>query len=172
MSEAPILFVWDGTAMRPRMGVHAKECDRRYVVGERYLLTEWQDRSGISHNHYFASITEAWKNLPDAYQEIYPTPEHLRKRALIATGWRTVQEYAATSKAEAERMAAFTRSADPYIVTTIVGTTTFVFHAVSQSMKAMGKKDFQKSKDDVLQWCADLIHVPPQQLVENAGRAA
>jgi hypothetical protein len=39
-------------------------------------------------------------------------------------------------------------------------------------MRAMGKAEFQKSKDDVLAMISDMIGVKPQQLRQEAGRAA
>jgi hypothetical protein len=44
--------------------------------------------------------------------------------------------------------------------------------ALSQSYRAMGKKDFQESKDKVLAILADLIDVSPEVLGQNVGRAA
>jgi hypothetical protein len=39
-------------------------------------------------------------------------------------------------------------------------------------MRAMGKKDFQQSKQDVLDKAAELIRVGREELDANAGRAA
>ena len=50
----------------------------------------WQlaeHRSKASHDHFFAIINEAWKNLPEDMGDDFPSPEHLRKWALIKSGF-------------------------------------------------------------------------------------
>jgi len=75
----PVLFSWDGEAMQPLGERMAKLCDEQFVIGMRYRLVEYEDRSSKSHNHYFASLAEAWNNLPEDMAERFPSPEHLRK---------------------------------------------------------------------------------------------
>ena len=171
-AEAPILCTWDGEAFVPLNQAQAKLCDRDYVVHERYRMAPVQDRSWRSHAHYFASINEAWQNLPDNAAERFPTSEHLRKWCLIKAGYRDERSIVCSSKAEAQRVAAFVRPMDDYAVVIAREAVVMVFTAKSQSMRAMGKKDFQASKDAVLQIISDMIQVEPAKLQENAGKAA
>lgn len=167
----PIPFRWSGDSMEP-LPRFAKECDRHFVVGEVYQLVEQQDRSQTSHNHYFACVAEAWKNLPDEMVERFPTAEHLRKFALIKAGFADSRQFLAASKAEALRLAAFVRPCDEYALVTVREMVVTVWTARSQSMRAMGRRDFQASKDAVLDAISALIGVSADSLRANTGRAA
>ena len=165
----PIHFAWDGEAMVPKI---PRLADKHYVVGETYCLVPHEDRSQASHRHYFASIAEAHGNLPEELAERLPTPEHLRKYALIKAGYRDERTHVAASKAEAQRTAAFIRPLDDFALVIADGTNVTVFTAKSQSTKAMGRKVFQESKDAVLRVISELIGVTPETLQANAARAA
>jgi len=60
---APLFFFWEGDAFRP-IPRHAKECDKRFVIGQSYCLDEIHDRLPRSHRHFFAAVHEGWMNLP------------------------------------------------------------------------------------------------------------
>jgi hypothetical protein len=165
----PIAFTWDGDHMVPLSPAAA---DRQYVVHETYRLVPYEDRSQASHNQYFAAVNEAWQNLPAEVAERFATAEHLRKLCLIKAGYRDERSIVAASKAEAQRLVAFIRPLDDYAVVLASEAVVTVYTAKSQSMKAMGKRVFQESKQAVLDICADLIGVAPAQLSSNAGRAA
>lgn len=141
-----------------------KLADRDFTIGEAYHLEVVEERSAKSHRHYFASLNEAWQNLPDTALERLPTSEHLRKFALIKTGYHDSKSIVASSKAEAQRLAAFVRPAEEFVIITVEGATVTVFTAKSQSQKAMGKEMFQASKDAVLSYVSDLIGVDRQEL--------
>lgn len=168
----PILFRWQGDGFTPLTPRAAAACDEHYVVGQVYRLVEQQDRSQASHNHYFAAITEAWRNLPDAVAEQFPTAEHLRKFALIKAGYADSRQIVASSKAEAVRLAAFIRPLDEYGIVTVSDAVVTHWTARSQNMRAMGKKDFEASKQAVLDLVAGMIGVTRDQLSANAGQAA
>lgn len=171
MSNAPPLpCLWDGEAFVP-LARFAKVADRHYVVGETYPLVVEEGRSGVSHRHYFASLTEAWKNLPETQAERFPTSEHLRKFALIHCGYADERSIACHSSAEAERVAAFVKPMDDFAVVVTNTTVVKVFTAKSQSTKAMGAKDFQRSKQAVLDYVAGMIGVTPEALSSNAKAA-
>lgn len=160
MATAPLMLRYEGEGeFRTPSSFWAGRADRDYVIGETYRLVEHHDRSTASHNHYFASIGNAWSNLPDELLEIYPTAEHLRKKALIAKGYRDERTIACASKAEAERVAAFIKPMDDYAVVTFREAVVRVWTAKSQKMKAMGNRDFQQSKSDVLDFIDDLLGV-------------
>lgn len=64
----PIPFAWDGFAMVP-LASFRKRADAQFVIGERYILVEQNERSMRSHRHYFASVHEGWLNLPEHMAE-------------------------------------------------------------------------------------------------------
>jgi hypothetical protein len=157
----PMAFSWTGAEMVP---VHPRLADRHFVIGETYALVQHEDRSAASHRHYFACIAEAHGSLPEAWADRLPTPEHLRKFCLIRAGFADSQTFVASSKAEAQRLASFIRPIDEFAVVTVEGCTVTRYTAKSQSEKAMGRKDFQASKDAVLSIVSDLIGVSADEL--------
>lgn len=165
----PIIFQWDGEAFWPR---HPKIADKHYVVGEIYALIPHNQRSSKSHNHYFACVTEAWKNLPEEYAERFPTDEHLRKWALIKAGFYDRTDFVASSKAEAVRIAAMLRPIDDTAVVIVKDCVVARMTAKSQRYRAMGKADFQASKEAVLDIVAGLAQTTPAELKANAGESA
>lgn len=162
---APQVFRWSGDSMIP---LRPKLADKEYVIGQTYRLAEIEERSAKSHDHFFAAVSEIWSNLPEELAERFPTAEHWRKHALIRTGYHDVSEFVAASKAEAIRLAAYIRGLDEYSAVIVKDNVVRRLTAKSQSKKAMGREDFQKSKTAVLEWCAAQIGVKPDQI----GRAA
>ena len=141
--------------------------DKAFVVGQHYWLEEVSERSWVSHRQEFAFVREAWQTLPYAVAEKFATPEHLRKAALIATGWHNETILNAGTRADAVRLAAFVRSADEFAHIAIRGPTVVVRKARSQRMRGpgrMNKADFQASKTDILGWISALIGVEPEDL--------
>ncbi|RAK29114.1 hypothetical protein C7374_105165 [Falsochrobactrum ovis] len=128
----------------------AGRADRQFVIGETYKMVEHHDRSQASHNHYFASIANAWNTLPDDLLVEYPTAEHLRKKMLVKCGYADERSIVCATKADAERLAAFVKPMDTYAVVIHSEAVVKVFTAQSQGMKAMGKREFQESKEAVL----------------------
>lgn len=165
--KAVIPFRWNGDAMMPLPGFLWR-CDAEFVCGEVYNLEAIEQRSAKSHAHFFASVNEAWQNLPENLLEQFPTSEHLRKWCLIRAGYAEHRNIVAASKAEAQRLAAFVKPMDSYAVVTVRESVVTVYTAESQSMKAMGKQRFQESKDAVLSLLATMIGTDPVEL----GRAA
>lgn len=160
MSDAPLFLRYEGDGeFRAPSRFWAGRADRTFVVGEVYRMVELHERSANSHRHFFASVNNGWSNLPDELLEIYPTSEHLRKKALIAKGYRDERSIVCSTKAEAERMAAFIRPMDDYAVVTFREAVVRVWTAKSQSLKAMGARDFQQSKSDVLDFVDDLLGI-------------
>jgi hypothetical protein len=162
-----IAFNWTGEAMVPRHGFQRK-ADAQFVIGMSYILTVEEQRSMAQHRGYFARIKEAWSSLPDDKIEDFPSFEHLRKHALIMTGFSHQRDFVASSRAEALRIAAFMKPTDEYAVVIVRHAVVRVSTAQSQSVKAMGKEDFKRSIDAVENWVAELLGVSP----EEYGRAA
>ena len=171
MTDAPQYFRWDAdkSVMIPYRKALA---DRTYVDGQEYRLGSIEERSDNSHKAFFAAVKSAWDNLPHAIAENYPTPDHLRKACLIETGFFDQQEYICTSKAEALRWATNIRGMDEYARVVVRGNIVVRRVAKSQSFRAMGKQDFQRSKEMVLDYLSALIGVKPEALQQNSGRAA
>ena len=130
------------------------------------------DLSAASHSHYFASLTEAWRNLPEDMAERFPTVEALRKWALIKAGFRDERSVVCSNKTEAQRIATFIRHLDDMTVVVVTEATLTVMTAKSQSMRAMGRVEFQRSKEAVLDVVAQMIGVKRDALAANAGKAA
>ena len=157
-------FTWNGEAMIP---MRAKAADQEFVIGQRYWLEQVSDRSWISHRHEFAWIKQAWDNLPESFAEMFPSPEHLRKAALIATNWHRETIIDAGSRAAAARVAAYARGEDEFARVVVRGSTVVIQKARSQRMHGldrMDKAEFQRSKDDILGWIAELLNVEPERL--------
>jgi hypothetical protein len=171
VTSLPIYTRWTGEAFVP-LGRSKAECDATRVVGEVYRLIDHHDRSEASHNHYFAALTDAWRNLPEDQSERFPTPEYLRKWALIQCGFRDERSIVCGSNDMALRIAAFIKPMDEYAVVIVVHSVVRVYTAKSQSMRAMGKEDFQASKEAVLGYVAAMIGTTADELAKNAGQAA
>ena len=171
MTDQPIYCAWDGEAMKPVGRTWASRADKQWTVGERYYVEVRQERSAASHSHFFAAVAEAHANLPDALAERFPSADHLRKYALIKAGYCDSDSIVATSKAEAQRIAAFVRPREQFAVVTIKEAVVTVYTARSQSMRAMGKADFEASKKAVLDILAQLLGTTAPVLAQ-AGRAA
>lgn len=164
-------FTWNGEAMIPAKPTLA---DKTYVIGQRYWLEEMTERSLISHRHEFAFVMNGWENLNDALTEKFPSPGHLRKAALIATGWHRETIIDAGNKAAALRVAAYAKGEDEFAHVVARGQTVIVRKARSQRMQGrdrMDKAEFQKSKDDILGWISRLLNVEPQRLLQFKGAA-
>lgn len=174
-SGAPVEMYWDAEAdvLRPTGGWLSR-ARRSFTAGEVYHIVHQEPRSLASHGHFFASVEETWKNLPEPLSERFPTPKHLRAYALIRTGWCNRQEVACGTRAAALKLAEVIKGLDTYAVVDVPheGTVAVVLTARSQSLAAMGKKDFQQSKDDCLGFLAEMIGTTRTQLAANAGRAA
>jgi len=157
-------FVWNGTAMIP---AKPKLADKEYAIGQRYWLEQVSERNWASHQQQFAWIAEAHNNLPESMGEMFPTSEHLRKAALIATGWFRETVVDCGSRAAAARVAAYARGEDEFARVVVRGSTVTVQKARSQRMHGldrMDKAEFQKAKDDILGWISNLIGVEPERL--------
>ena len=154
----PLLFLYAGDgAWSPAHESVAKRADEHYVVGAIYPLVEHNSRSAVSHSHYFAKVNEYWQTLPEALADEYPTPEHLRKKALIRAGYADERSIVCASKAEALKIGAFIRPMDEYAIVEVRERVVRVYTARSQSYAGMNHEEFQKSKEAVLQFIDDLL---------------
>lgn len=151
-----IAWRWSGDSMEP-LSRFRKECDTEFVIGEVYLLEKYEERSGVSHRHLFASVATAWQNLPDDVGIPFASPDALRKYALIKAGFCDCNTLVCSSNKEAQKVAAFIRPIDGFSIVAVNGSSISHYTAKSQSMKAMGKAEFQRSKDEVLRILAEML---------------
>jgi hypothetical protein len=170
-APAPIAVRWDGDAFVPISQRFARQADKDFVCGEVYHMVVEEPRSAKSHRHEFAWLREAWRSLPEDLAPLYPSEEHLRKRALIEAGFYTEQAIDAGSRAAALRVAAAIPALDEFAFVKIEGATVLVRRARSQSLRAMGAKDFAQSKAAILGIIADMLSVPADVL-RRQGEAA
>jgi len=167
-TSVPLELVWDGNVLRPTTPFWARKAQKELVAGEVYHMEDRPERSSNSHRSYFARINEIWSSLPDHLADRFTSPDALRRYALIATGWHDSQSMPCPSQEAAQKFAAFIRPIDAFALVTVTDCVVNVYRAKSQSMKAMGKVDFQASKTAVLDFLSDLIGTTAQEL-EKVG---
>jgi hypothetical protein len=165
----PAEFHWDGKVMVP-MPRFRKLADKQYVAGECYTLGISEDRSAASHRHYFACVTDAWRNLPEDKVERYPSPEHLRKWALIRAGYHDERSIVCEGNKQARAIVALVEALDEFSVTMVRGPVIKVYTAKSQSTENMTREQFERSKQDVLAILAEVIGVSTKQLEKEGGQ--
>lgn len=165
-SGKPILFQYTGRSMVPLNRHWERECEGRFKAGETYRLDEHHERSAKTHRHFFAAVNEAWANLPEYLCHEFPTPDHLRKYALIKSGYCDKSSMVCASKAEALRLRQFIAPMDDYAVITVRGPVLTRHTAKSQDMRSMGKEQFAASKSAVLDVIADMIGTTAEELAK------
>lgn len=154
---------YDGRAFTPTTATHARRARESFGEGEIVVMSVEAERSMRSHNHQFAQIEECWRTLPESLAQMpyAKSAETLRKHALVVTGYADCETIDAGSKAAAERVSAYVgrlaTQAHGYCIVTVSGPVVRCFTPQSQSIRAMGSKEFQASKTKVLEWIEDLI---------------
>lgn len=170
MTAPPIPFAYEGQGVFRALPRFVGLCAEHYGQGEVVNLAPQEERSEVSHRHEFVWLKEAWQTLPDHIAADYPSAEHLRKRALIATGWCHVRDYPCPSRKEAVRLAAaLNAEVDEYTVVIVAEDVVRVCRAKSQARNKMKAADFQRSKQDILEWVSALLGADPEQL-SRAGQ--
>lgn len=144
----PLTCDWDGEVFRP---LHPRRADNYLTVGERYSLVQYEDRSAATHSHQFAWLHDAWQNLPEDIADQYPSPEHLRKRALIDAGFYDETIIDAGTNAAAIRVAAAIQAIDTFALVFVRKCFVIRRTAKSQSRRAMKKEEFQASKTAIME---------------------
>lgn len=167
---ADIIWEWDGDAMVP-LPRFTKQANDEYVVGYKYVLTAEtpeDQRSRAAHARFFATIKDTyWMNLPERYQfePWAASPQFLRHRALIETGWFVPDEYVCASHAEAMRWLTMLppptdKDGKPvYYQRTVAGSVLVQRRPRSQAYRSMKKAEFQQSCADVEGFLDELIGV-------------
>lgn len=172
--SAPLTYTWtDEGTWRPVPHL-AKLADKLFVVGMNSQLEVIEKRSKQSHDHFFAVVDDAWSSLPETHANRWLTPDHLRKWALIQAGYCKETTYIAQSHAEAVRVASFMHSTTEFSEVEIHGNLVALRTPKSQKTTgpdAMDKKEFQASKQGVLDVLAKLIGVPAEELAKQGNAA-
>lgn len=151
MTAPPLRFIYMGEGeWSPATRMVAAQADEHYVIGQPYDLAELRARSAKSHSHYFAVLHELWETLPEALAAEFPSPEHLRKFALVRCGFADETAIACASPDAALKLSAYLRKSDGYSVISVTNNTVRVWTAQSQSARDMGAATFQQSKQAVL----------------------
>ncbi len=157
----PLAFDWNGEHFTP---IHPRRADRFLVVGERYMLAPIEERSDATHKHEFAWLRDAWANLPESLADLYATPEHLRKRALIDGGFYNETIIDAGTNAAALRVASAVRARSEFSLVIVRGPAVVIRDAKSQSRRSMKRDEFQRSKTAILEIVSAMIGVTPETL--------
>lgn len=166
----PTAFTWDAGAcvMVPKWPRLAAS---RFEGGQDYLLADVEHRSDVSHKHEFAWLRQAWASLPEDVADMFPTPEHLRKRALIDAGFYHETIIDAGSNAAALRVAAYAKAKDEFAVIVVRGPVVVERVAKSQNRRAMDKTEFQASKTAIMDVIAALLGVDTAALARQQEAA-
>lgn len=146
-----------------------------FTAGELYRLEGITERSWKSHAHYFACIHDYWLNLPEDIAHEFPSSEHLRKYALIKTGWYNAAYFPMAGVDAAKHFSVYHRKIDVFSIVTVDGPNVTIFTAKSQKTRGperMDKEDFQKSKTDVLEFLDGMIGVAAGAVEANVGTSA
>lgn len=164
-APAPQFFTWDAerSVMVPR---NKNLADRSYTDTEEYRLDILEERSIETHSHQFAWLDDAWKTLPESLSDSYPTPEHLRKRALIDCGYFHETVIDCGTNAAALRVASHLRAKDDFALVIVRGPLVVERVAKSQSRRSMKKKEFQESKTAIMELIAGLLGITAKELAE------
>lgn len=164
MTDSLIEVIYKDGCFCPSSRFWHHKAAKDFKEGGRYRISEVHERSIASHSHYFAMISNAWENLPDHLSDIFRSPEALRKYALVKSGWCDSESVVCANGAEAARIALFIQKAEEFALVLSDGNVVTRYTAKSQSYRAMGREDFQKSKDDVLRVIADLLEVKKKEI--------
>ena len=156
MPAITLSMQWDGEAFRP-LPRFAKVADQNFTIGETYTMTEVQERSRNSHNHYFADLQNAYGTLPENIAAQFENVEHFRAHGLIECGFYNQREFICSSRREADRIVKFLSAGAGYAVFSVTHCAIVERTPKSQSMRAMGKADFEASKRAVLEWAWHMV---------------
>lgn len=136
---------------------HRGRSDKELVIGETLTWEIVHQRSSATHRHLFACIKNAWDSLPEALAAEFPSPEHLRKWALIQIGHCTMTRLAFANNGEAMKAATLMRDIDGYAEIGVAGTAVVMRRAKSIAVRAVSRNEFGEIKDKLLTTLSQLI---------------
>lgn len=171
-SAPPILCIFENGVFRPARQSAVLRAQNHYEEGKTYALVEHHARSSTSHNHFFAVLEETYKNLPEIWAQEFASSEHLRKYALIKTGFYDCDMITCPDCETAEKVAAFARKTDEFAIVNIEGSVVRRFTAKSMRLSKMDRADLQRFKTAAFDLFASMLGTDSQTLQSNAGKAA
>lgn len=173
MSNNPVAFRFVNGTMVPANSFHVARAAKQFVEGQTYALVMTHEaRSPESHKFYFAQLNEAWLNLTEEHAERHPTSEHLRAYALTKGGYADKTTIVCSTPEDAIRTAAIASTREKIRIIEVKGRIVEIWIPRSQSMRSMGKAEFEASKNAVLDIVAAMTHSTRKDLERNAGRSA
>src|SRR5215472_6489734 len=128
-------FTWNGSAMVPQ---RLEQAQNEFHKDRRYWLEEVSERSWVAHAHQFAWLAEAWLNLPEDVAPLYPSPEHLRKRALIQAGFYDETAVPVSDVKTAKALIRYLHANDEFASVFLRDSTVFIRKAKSQRLHGPG----------------------------------
>lgn len=168
----PVAFRFVNGAMIPINPFFAARAAKQYEPGQVYVLVPQEARSPESHKFYFAMLHEAWLNLAEEHAERHPSSEHLRAYCLVRTGHADKNTIVCATAEDAIRTAAIASTREKIRIIEVSGRVVVVWIPKSQSMRSMGKAEFEKSKNDVLDLAASMARTTRSDLEKNSGKSA
>lgn len=193
MRIVPVVFIWrevdvvdeHGEATRQWAMVplprYARLSRKQYAENEEHTLEPLTFRDMRRHNHFFAAVGEAFKNLPETVSARWPTSEHFRKWVLVECGYFDEKEFDCPDEEFAKRLAFFVRSEDEYARISVhrmenptpkCAFKVIVRRAKSQGLASMKPEEFYQSKKDVLDYVSGMVGVTSTELKKNARKSA
>ena len=148
-----------------------KLCDELFAVHAEYAMIEHHGRNMRQHRAYFAALNDVFDNLAEEYEGIYPSSEHLREWALCQTEFCTVTHEAYETRKDAMQAAKAVRKVAPYAVISVAGSTLVTKHAMSQSVRVMGKETFEASCKAVLDVVVGMARMTAPQARREGERS-
>jgi hypothetical protein len=167
MKIEPVAFIWSGREMVP-LDRFRKLAERQYRAGTEYVLVDHKGRSEESHRHFHACVRKGFDNLPEQYGEKILSPEHLRKRCLVWEGYADHTEHLCANEEAMASMILMVRKMEPYAVMKQEGLLLHIWVPQSQDHASMGHKEFETSKQKVLERIASMCGISLEELTKNA----
>lgn len=166
-----VIYEWTGEVMRP-LALHRELCAAEFSIGKRYKLIEFKERSHETHDHFFSVVSGYWHQWPESYDRDLPSADNLRKHALIRTGHyiQSVMHHASV-----EAATAYVRDSLRYVdyaEGSIHGATTVMRIAKSQRKAVMDATEFQRSKQNVLEFCQAVTGIAPEDMEREIKKGA
>ena len=162
---------WDGDALKPTARFR-DAANRFFVVGLVYTVDADEPHSDAGRRAFFAELRSLWNNLPENLDSDYPTPEHLRKRALIKCGYYTSNSVVLKTDDEARVVAGIMKPLDEFSVVVVRGNVVTVYRAKSTKQRnvdghGMTKEEWDQAKKDVLAMLHALVGVAASEARKN-----
>lgn len=146
-------------------------CKRQFEKNGDYALGPVEGVPSKSRAAFFASISEAWKNL-DENDERFPSKDYLRYAALIRAGWATHSQTVMDTPKDARKFAIEMRKQAEYAIITVKDCVVDVWVAKSIATGQIHGDEWKAVMQRALDWVATLARTTRKELEQNAGKSA